>query len=194
MLQMERLMTQNKLQANDQSISRPINQCLPAGPAPFMSVLHSPYLSIKLSHTIMSWSLFLSSHPRTSGSLLFKTILRPGGQDSTLFWFSAHNTIWLKFYFALFTAHCWVVATPPPRCPARLNGATWLRRGWMASFFCLFVYFLMPAAASRFQPLTNKGWIVHAAEQTKWNRSFHIDGDHSVLFFFLSQHRSWSAE
>lgn len=78
-------MTQNKLQADDQSINRPINQRLTAGPAPFMSVLHSPYLTIKLSHPIMSRSLFLSSNPRTSGSLLFKTILRPGGQDSTLF-------------------------------------------------------------------------------------------------------------
>lgn len=49
--------------------------------------------------------------------------------------------------------------------------------------FFFLIYFLMHAAASRFQPLTNKGRIVHAAEQTKWNRSFHIDGDHSVWGF-----------
>lgn len=31
-------------------------------------------------------------------------------QDFILFWFSVHNTTWLKLYFALFSAHCWAVS------------------------------------------------------------------------------------
>lgn len=192
MLQMELLMTQNKLQADDQSINRPINQCLTARPAPFMSVLHSPYLTIKLSHTIMSRSLFLSSHPRTSGSLLFKTILRPGA-DRTPLCFDFPPIIQSDWNSILpYLLH--IVELSQCRLQDAERVSMELLDYGAGEWHPFFIYFLMPAAASRFQPLTNKGWIVHAAEQTKWNRSFHTDSDHSFFFFLLTQHRSWSAE
>lgn len=42
-------------------------------------------------------------------------------QDFILFWFSVHNTTWLKLYFALFSAHCWAVLRHRPQDVRRLS-------------------------------------------------------------------------
>lgn len=180
------------------------DQCWKVSIVPSISVL-LPGLRSLCPHVILLISL-LSFRALLCPGVPFFLFVQPQGQvvlcsskpfscsaaqDFILFWFSAHNTTWLKLYFAVFSAHCWAVCDAASRMSGvsqwsylitpQLNGS---------HFIDLFIYFasLIPYAES-WSLLT-----VQVGRQTKWNRSFPIGSDqmhylfiHLFIYLFLKR-------